>query len=98
MSIVKVKVVDEYVEVKAWEKNGKSGEMHFQNNVFHDFKGETRKVPLQLQKNQKPYAPGQYTFDTDLLLTIGRFGYEVDRFAPLVLVPVVEKSFINKVA
>jgi hypothetical protein len=98
MSIIKVKVVDEYIEEKSWEKNGKSGVMRFQNNVFHDFKGETRKVPIQLQKDQKPYAPGQYTFDTDSLLAIGRYGYEVDRFAPVVLVPAADKPFINKVA
>lgn len=86
-----MKIHDEYVETRHGEKNGKAWSMSNQTNCFIEMKdGEIRRFPLLLETNQKPYLPGMYEFDGERLLTVGRFGLEVDRFRNLNLLPITK--------
>lgn len=86
--MLKIKIVDLFVNIRSGEKDGRKWTIRSQENCFLEINGEIRKFPVNLQDDQKPYEAGYYTFDAEKLLTVGRFGLEVDRFKLLDLVPI----------
>lgn len=97
MALIKVKVQDALVSVREGvSKAGKPYKMTTQENIFVELNGEIRKVPITMQDGQTPYAAGNYSLDPSSLLTIGQYGFEIVKFQPLQLVPVV--AFVPKQA
>ena len=89
MSLIKVKVIDTQVSHREGVSTaGRPYKINSQDNVFVELNGEVRRVPLNLPENTGPYAPGNYTLDPLKLITVGRFGFEYNRFANIELVPV----------
>ncbi|CAK0748241.1 hypothetical protein CCP3SC1AL1_1590014 [Gammaproteobacteria bacterium] len=86
--MLKMKIHDTVTESRHGEKNGKAWNMVNQINCFIEMKdGEVRRFPILLEANQSPYSAGSYEFDGEKLLTVGRFGLEVDRYRSLNLTP-----------
>lgn len=95
--MLKVIVKDEYVENRSGtSKAGKPYSMNVQTNVFVELNGEVRRCEITLQDNQRPYTSGNYSLDIEQSVVMGRFGFEIDRFKPLVLQPVAVSA--NKAA
>jgi len=77
------------VETRRGEKNGKAWEMSNQVDSFlHLGEFEIIRFPILLDSASNPYPPGVYQFDVEKLVKVGQYGLELDRFAPLGLVPV----------
>ena len=68
----KVKIIDTFVENFSGKstKTGKDYSINNQVNCFIYINGEVRKYPLSLESGQKPYEPGDYEFNADLMLSI----------------------------
>lgn len=90
--MLKLKVVDTYLETRRGEKNGRAWSITSQPNCFLEIDGEVRKFPVNIEDGKQAFAPGYYTFDAEKLLTVGRYGLEVDRFKPLNLQTVTEPA------
>jgi len=90
MPLIKIKVQDIFTTTRTGvaAKTGKAYKMTQQENVFVELNGEIRKIPVMLQENQQPFAAGNYSLNPLSLLRIGRFGFEVDGFKALELIPV----------
>jgi hypothetical protein len=87
--MLKLRVVDTYLETRRGEKNGRPWSITSQPNCFLEIDGEVRKFPVNIEDGKPAYNPGMYTFDGEKLLTVGRYGLEVDRFKSLNLQAIV---------
>jgi hypothetical protein len=88
--MLKIKILDSQLETRRGEKNGRAWSITSQPNCLLEIDGEVRKFPVNIDDGKPAFQPGYYTFDAEKLLTVGRFGLEVDRFKSLNLQPVIE--------
>jgi hypothetical protein len=89
MSLIKVKVIDTTISVREGiSAKGKPYKISSQE-ILVELNDEVRRVPLNLPDNASAYLPGAYTIDAIKLLTIGRFGFEFNRFEEIKLTPVL---------
>lgn len=72
---LKVKIIDTFVENKSGKssKTGKDYSINTQVNCFIEINNEVRKYPLSLEQGQKPYEPGLYEFNAELMLSINEY-------------------------
>ena len=97
MSNLKVKINDTETSTREGvSTKGKPYKIRTQDNVFIEINEEVRRLPLNLDENVSPYAPGVYSFDPASILRVGRFGLEVDNFKALHLVPVPAAGIPSK--
>ena len=94
--MLKLQVVDSFVETRSGVKDGKPWTMVQQTNCFLQINGEVRRFPQLLNEGKQPLPAGMYEFNGESLLTMGRYGLEVDRFKELNLIPVTNS--VSKVA
>lgn len=93
MSLIKVKVLDNQVDVRSGiAKSGKPYELKVQPNILVELNNEVRLLPITLQDNHPAFSAGHYTLDPIELIFIGRFGFELNRFKQINLVPVVSAA------
>lgn len=78
-----LKIKDIVTDTRSGVKEGRSWSITTQKNCFLQLGDEIRLFPVTLQTDQDPYKPGLYTFDGEALLTVGKFGLEVDRYRDL---------------
>lgn len=93
MSLINVKVLDNAIEVREGiSKTGKPYKMIQQSNIIVELGNEVRQVSIQLQDGHPPFSAGKYTLDPVQMIAIGRYGFELNRYKQIELVPVVASA------
>jgi hypothetical protein len=87
MSLIKVKVIDTTISVREGISSKNKPYRINSQEILVELAGEVRRVPLNLPDNVGAYAPGNYTIDPINLITIGRYGFEFNRFSEIHLIP-----------
>lgn len=88
MTLIKCKVQDTTLSTR--EGLSKAGKPYriISQDIIVELNGEVRRVPVNIQENASAYAVGNYTIDPTQMITIGRFGFEFNRFQDIKLTPV----------
>lgn len=91
MSLIKVKVLDNHVDTRSGvSKSNKPYNLVIQSNIVVELNNEVRLVPITLQDGHVPFPAGDYTLDPVDLLFVGRFGFEINRYKQIELIPIIK--------
>lgn len=68
---------------------GKPWVIYSQDDCTLQINGELRKFPVNVADPTQLHPVGSYLLDVDPIVVVGKYGLEIDRYAPLPLSPYV---------